>query len=113
MTDQMIPNEKEEKQSSKLIRFLSEPLSKVGWPTWLVYILAVMGVVYILNPTSGIIELIPDNIPLVGNMDEGVAVMLILAGLVEAVEGRKLRREKKGKVADTLNQNPPGPDTDH
>lgn len=98
MNDQLIPQDKEEKQSSKFIRFLSEPLSKVGWPTWLVYILAVVGIIYILNPTSGFIELIPDNIPLVGNLDEGVAVMLILAGVVEAIEGRKIRREKKQQV---------------
>ncbi len=110
MSDQMIPKDKEEKQSSKFIRFLSEPLSKVGWPTWLVYILAAVGIIYILNPTSGIIELIPDNIPLIGNMDEGVAVMMILAGLVEAVEGRKLRREKKNPAADTPDSNPTASD---
>lgn len=101
MSDQMIPQEEEEKQSSKFIRFLSEPLSNVGWPTWLVYFLAVVGGIYILNPTFGAFELIPDNLPIIGNMDEGVAVMLILAGLVEVIEGRKLRREKKKQAADT------------
>jgi len=94
MNDQIIPRD-EEKKSSKFIRFLSEPLSKSGWPTWLVYALAVVGIIYILNPTSGFIEVIPDNIPLIGNIDEGVAVMLILAGIVEAIEGKKIRKSKK------------------
>jgi len=98
MNDQMIPRDEEEKKSSKFIRFLSEPLSKFGWPIWLVYALAVLGVIYILNPTSGLIEFIPDNLPLVGNMDEGVAVMLILAGIVEALEGKKSRRAIKEQV---------------
>ena len=42
-----------------------------------------------LNPTAGVLELIPDNIPFLGNLEEGVAVMLILAGLVEFFEGKK------------------------
>jgi len=95
MNDQLIPRDEEEKKSSKFIRFLSEPLSKSGWPTWLVYVLAFISFIYILNPTSGLLEFIPDNLPLVGNMDEGVAVMLILAGLVEALEGKKSRKAIK------------------
>ncbi|NMD30656.1 MAG: DUF1232 domain-containing protein, partial [Chloroflexi bacterium] len=39
--------------------------------------MGIIGVVYILNPTAGILELLPDNIPLVGNIDEGVAWMLV------------------------------------
>jgi len=95
MNEQMIPREEEENKSSKFIRFLSEPLSKYGWPTWLIYGLAVIGIIYILNPTAGLLEFIPDNLPLVGNMDEGVAVMLILAGIVEALEGKKSRKAIK------------------
>ena len=102
MNDQMIPQDEEEKKSSKFIRFLSEPLSKSGWPTWLVYALAVISIIYILNPTSGLLEFIPDNLPLIGNMDEGVAVMLILAGIVEALEGKKYHKTvKEQKVSNT------------
>ena len=36
---------------------------------------------YLLNPTAGIFELIPDNIPLVGNLDEATATMVLLAAL--------------------------------
>lgn len=41
----------------------------------------ILGVVYILNPTAGIVELIPDNIPFIGNLDEAAAVVLILGCL--------------------------------
>ncbi len=41
----------------------------------------ILGLIYILNPTAGIIELIPDNIPFIGNLDEGAAVLLILGCL--------------------------------
>jgi hypothetical protein len=43
----------------------------------------------VLNPTLGIFELIPDNLPIVGNLDEGLAYILILLGLVELLEGGK------------------------
>ena len=37
--------------------------------------------IYLLNPTAGFLELIPDNIPLVGNLDEATATMVLLASL--------------------------------
>ncbi|OUR99609.1 hypothetical protein A9Q84_00895 [Halobacteriovorax marinus] len=40
-----------------------------------------LGLLYILNPTAGIIEFIPDNIPYIGNLDEAAAVVLILGCL--------------------------------
>jgi uncharacterized membrane protein YkvA (DUF1232 family) len=42
-----------------------------------------VGIIYILNPTAGIIEIIPDNIPYIGNLDEAGAVLLILLCLKE------------------------------
>ena len=36
---------------------------------------------YLLNPGWGVFELIPDNIPLFGNLDEGAATMLLLWGI--------------------------------
>lgn len=70
---------------------LTTPLSRRGWPTWLVYLVAALGLVYILNPTLGVLEFLPDNLPIVGNLDEGVAFMMIWYGLVEFFEGRKNR----------------------
>jgi hypothetical protein len=65
------------------LSFFTTPLSLRGWPTWLVYMAAVVGVIYVLNPTLGVFEFIPDNIPLIGNLDEGAAYLLAWFGLVE------------------------------
>ena len=64
----------------KLLRI---PLSLRGWPKWLVWVFSAIGVVYVLNPTAGFLELIPDNIPLLGNLDEGAAYLLIYYGIME------------------------------
>lgn len=73
---------------------LISPPSMRGTPIWLVYILALIGTIYAFNPTAGVLELIPDNIPFIGNLDEGVAFLWIWYGLVEFFEGRKYRRNK-------------------
>ena len=71
------------------LKFFLIPLSKRGWKVWMVYLCALIGVIYVLNPTAGLIELIPDNIPIIGNLDEGVAYLLVWYGIVEFFEGRK------------------------
>ena len=43
-----------------------------------VFCLGVLAALYILNPTAGLFEIIPDNLPLVGNLDEAAAVALLL-----------------------------------
>ncbi len=40
--------------------------------------LALVSLLYLLNPTLGILEFLPDNLPLVGNLDEGLAVVILL-----------------------------------
>lgn len=40
---------------------------------------ALLSLVYLLNPGAGVIELIPDNFPIIGNLDEAAAVAIILA----------------------------------
>jgi len=70
---------------------LTTPLSLRGVPAILVYLMAALGAVYLLNPTAGIFELLPDNLPVVGNLDEGVAAMLLWYGLIEWLERRKGR----------------------
>jgi len=44
-------------------------------------LIALFCVVYMLNPTAGFIEFIPDNLPFVGNVDEGLIMILLLACL--------------------------------
>lgn len=43
-----------------------------------VFMVGMLACLYILNPTAGVFELIPDNLPLVGNLDEAAAVALLL-----------------------------------
>ncbi|VAW86042.1 hypothetical protein MNBD_GAMMA18-563 [hydrothermal vent metagenome] len=45
----------------------------------LVVIVALLSVLYLLNPTAGVLELIPDNIPGIGNLDEATAVFLLIS----------------------------------
>jgi len=80
--------DQQEKEHEK-VRVLTTPLSKRGLPAWFVYIIGLIGLIYILNPTAGFIEIIPDNLPFVGNLDEGVAAFLIWYAIVEFFEGRK------------------------
>ena len=42
-----------------------------------VFCLGVLAVLY-MNPTAGFFEIIPDNLPFVGNLDEAAAVALLL-----------------------------------
>lgn len=42
---------------------------------------ALFSVAYLLNPGAGIFELLPDNLPIIGNLDEAAAVALLLGCL--------------------------------
>jgi uncharacterized membrane protein YkvA (DUF1232 family) len=45
----------------------------------IVSLIAAFCVVYLLNPTMGVIELIPDNFPIIGNLDEATATAVLIA----------------------------------
>jgi hypothetical protein len=57
--------------------------------------LGLLSAVYLVNPGAGVIELIPDNIPVVGNLDEAAATLLLLNCL--AYFGIDLRHLFHGK----------------
>ncbi len=62
-----------------------------------------LGVVYLLNPTLGFFELIPDNIPVLGNLDEAAATLLVLSCLAYFgvdLGGLLGRKSKKRDVID-------------
>ena len=40
-----------------------------------------LGSIYVVNPGFGIFELIPDNIPIFGNLDEAAATTMMVLGL--------------------------------
>ncbi|MCK4507368.1 MAG: DUF1232 domain-containing protein [Desulfuromonadales bacterium] len=44
----------------------------------IVFCLGLLSALYILNPTAGLFEIIPDNLPFIGNLDEAAAVALLL-----------------------------------
>lgn len=58
-----------------------------------------IGAVYLVNPTAGIFELIPDNLPVLGNLDEAAAAVLLISCLayfgidIGALFGRKPKKE--------------------
>ena len=43
-----------------------------------IIILGIIAVIYLVNPTAGLIELIPDNFPVIGNLDEAGAVAILV-----------------------------------
>ncbi|NNC94119.1 MAG: DUF1232 domain-containing protein [Chitinophagales bacterium] len=47
----------------------------------LVILTGVISFLYLINPTAGVFEIIPDVIPVVGNLDEATATTLLLASL--------------------------------
>ena len=47
----------------------------------LVALLGALSFIYLLNHTLGVFELLPDNIPLLGNVDDATAAMVLLGAL--------------------------------
>jgi hypothetical protein len=43
--------------------------------------LAALAALYLLNPTLGLLEFLPDNLPLIGNLDEATATLIVLNAL--------------------------------
>jgi len=48
---------------------------------FLIVLGGIFGLIYIINPGAGIIEFIPDAVPIIGNLDEAGATLLILGAL--------------------------------
>ena len=47
----------------------------------LIAIAGILAGIYLINPTLGVFELLPDNLPFVGNLDEGAATVVLLSSL--------------------------------
>lgn len=45
---------------------------------FIVLCLGLLSALYLLNIGAGVFELIPDNIPIIGNLDEAAATLLLL-----------------------------------
>ena len=46
-----------------------------------VFLIGILSLVYLINPGMGIFEIIPDNLPIIGNLDEAGAAVLLIAVL--------------------------------
>ena len=57
-------------------------------------ILGIICLVYLINPGAGVIELLPDNLPIIGNLDEGLA----MTGLLMALSNMGLVRLQGGRL---------------
>ncbi|MEM7144983.1 MAG: DUF1232 domain-containing protein [Verrucomicrobiota bacterium] len=68
-------------------------------------VLMALSVAYLLNPGMGILAEIPDNLPVVGNLDEAGATALLIACLayfgidITRILGRKRQQHAKEKEA--------------
>lgn len=94
--------------SHKQLTPTTTPFSLLGLPSWIVYIGAAIGAIYLINPTAGVLELLPDNLPFIGNLDEGVATVLIWYGVMEYLNWRKAR--KSPPIKDVSSEKPEQPE---
>ncbi len=44
-------------------------------------VVTVLMAIYLVNPTAGVFEFIPDNFPIIGNLDEATATAILLGSL--------------------------------
>ena len=63
---------------------------------------ALVGFVYMLNPSAGVFELVPDTLPFVGNLDEAAAMGILIASI------RGLRGLRSGGAAGADEDRKPG-----
>ena len=49
--------------------------------TGMAVIVGIVCLIYLVNPTAGVLEFIPDNLPFVGNLDEAAATTGLLLAL--------------------------------
>jgi len=49
--------------------------------TLMMLVVGALAALYLINPSAGILELLPDNLPIIGNLDEVAATTILLASL--------------------------------
>lgn len=54
-----------------------------------IIILCCLSGIYLLNPTAGFFEILPDNIPFIGNLDEGLATYVFFS-CIQYLRGKKV-----------------------
>jgi len=60
-----------------------------------------LSAVYLANPTAGVLELIPDNLPFVGNLDEVSVTFLLVWSGANVVRWVRVRRaQRRARVSE-------------
>ncbi|MFN2129465.1 MAG: hypothetical protein ACK2VD_02990 [Anaerolineae bacterium] len=59
----------------------AEPVEQPTWARALAWATIALGSVYMINPTAGIFELLPDNLPVLGNLDEAAILFLMYSAM--------------------------------
>ena len=67
-------------QSEPVVGEIVQPARRSFFTTLMVLVMGLVMVVYLLNPLMGI-DLLPDNLPIVGNIDEAAATAILLGCL--------------------------------
>ncbi len=57
--------------------------------------LGAVSIAYLVNPTGGVIELLPDNLPFVGNLDEVTAAFLLIWSGANVFRWARIRRAQR------------------
>jgi hypothetical protein len=60
-------------------------------------ILGLLSAFYLINPTAGVFELLPDAIPLVGNVDESLAAYVLYSS-IEYLRGKPIGMFRNWRV---------------
>lgn len=58
-----------------------ETAQRSGWGKLLAWTTIILGTLYIIVPTGGVVEPIPDVIPVLGNLDEAMVMFLIFGAM--------------------------------
>jgi uncharacterized membrane protein YkvA (DUF1232 family) len=59
----------------------AEPVEQPTWARALAWTTIALGSLYMVNPTAGIFELLPDNLPVLGNLDEAAILFLMYSAM--------------------------------
>jgi hypothetical protein len=59
----------------------SFPPQQPIWARAVAWLTILLGGLYMINPTAGLFELVPDNLPFVGNLDEAAVVFIMFAAM--------------------------------
>jgi uncharacterized membrane protein YkvA (DUF1232 family) len=80
--------------SLSLLPWVDSP-NKLRWVV--LGVIGVVSLIYLFNPTAGLLELLPDNIPVVGNFDELIAALGASSVIAQAWYPR-LEEEKQKRL---------------